>query len=173
MIKTTSMKRRGAIAVAACALVVLPLAGCQSHDAATEADASGTEFATEAAAYEGEYDVYDPDSDAALTGGVAIEGSDEEELQQERIAGGAVNAVVSKNLEPLEGMTDYSEGEYSSDWGIYGQPPAECGNGADCATCHDPRTARAADGAKTVFMPTSHVDSDITEGDCASCHVRD
>ena len=37
----------------------------------------------------GEYTPYDPAAEAEVTAGAAIEGSEEEQLQQERIAGGA------------------------------------------------------------------------------------
>lgn len=57
----------------------------------------------------GTYDAYEPKEEAVGHGGEAME---EDELQQERIAGGAVGEVVSQNLEPLTGIVDYSEGDY-------------------------------------------------------------
>lgn len=57
----------------------------------------------------GTYDAYEPKEEAAGHGGEVME---EDELQQERIAGGAVGEVVSQNLEPLTGIVDYSEGDY-------------------------------------------------------------
>ena len=66
----------------------------------------------------GEYEVYNPEGDIVVDGGEAIEGNEEEELQQERIAGGAVGEVVSENLEPLNGIVDYSEGEYVPNYGV-------------------------------------------------------
>ena len=47
----------------------------------------------------------------------SIEGNEEEELQQERIAGGAAGEAHSK-VEELHGITDYSEGEYVPKYGI-------------------------------------------------------
>lgn len=57
----------------------------------------------------GTYDAYEPKEEAIGHGGEVME---EDELQQERIAGGAVGEVVSQNLEPLNGIVDYSEGDY-------------------------------------------------------------
>lgn len=68
-------------------------------------------------AVRGELDTYDPTVEAENVSGKQIEGSEEEELQQERIAGGSVGDVQSQNLEPLEGITDYSEGEYENTYG--------------------------------------------------------
>lgn len=62
--------------------------------------------------------VFEPSDNMSGNSGVAIAGSDEEQLQQERIAGGAVGEVVSENLEPLYGITDYSEGEYVAVYGV-------------------------------------------------------
>ena len=68
-------------------------------------------------AVRGEYTPFEPKEDAETFSGVAIEGNEEEELQQERIAGGAVGEATSQ-LEPLHGITDYSEGEYVPVYGI-------------------------------------------------------
>ena len=65
----------------------------------------------------GEYTAFAPKEDADTFSGIAIEGNEEEELQQERIAGGAVGEATSV-LEPLHGVTDYSEGEYVPVYGI-------------------------------------------------------
>ncbi len=62
--------------------------------------------------------VFEPADGIEANSGVAIAGSDEEQLQQERIAGGAVGEVVSKDLEPLHGITDYTEGEYVTVYGV-------------------------------------------------------
>lgn len=62
--------------------------------------------------------IFEPSDNIDANSGVAIAGSDEEQLQQERIAGGAVGEVVSKNLEPLKGITDYLEGEYVLMYGV-------------------------------------------------------
>ena len=68
-------------------------------------------------AVRGEYTPYEPKQDADTFSGQAIEGNEEEELQQERIAGGAVGEAKSQ-LEPLHGITDYSEGDYVPVFGI-------------------------------------------------------
>lgn len=68
-------------------------------------------------AVRGEYVPFEPKDDVDTFSGVAIEGNEEEELQQERIAGGAVGEATSV-LEPLHGITDYSEGEYVPVYGI-------------------------------------------------------
>jgi len=68
-------------------------------------------------AVRGEYTPFEPKEDAEAFSGTAIEGNEEEELQQERIAGGAVGEARSV-LEPLHGVTDYSEGEYVPVYGI-------------------------------------------------------
>ncbi len=62
--------------------------------------------------------VFEPSDNLEANSGRAIAGSDEEQLQQERIAGGAVGEVVSENLEPLTGITDYSEGEFVTVYGV-------------------------------------------------------
>lgn len=62
--------------------------------------------------------VFEPSDNLEANSGRAITGSDEEQLQQERIAGGAVGEVVSENLEPLTGITDYSEGEFVTMYGV-------------------------------------------------------
>ena len=68
-------------------------------------------------AVRGEYTPYEPKEDSEAFSGTAIEGNEEEELQQERIAGGAVGEARSV-LDPLHGVTDYSEGEYVPVYGI-------------------------------------------------------
>ena len=98
----------------------------------------------------GEYTPYDPAAEAEVTAGAAIEGSEEEQLQQERIAGGAAGGVVSENLEPLEGITDYSEGEYVPVYGI---------------ACH---TADGQGAGTQVHQ--SHADQNLADEDCLTCH---
>ncbi|MCR5136633.1 MAG: hypothetical protein K6C12_05990 [Oscillospiraceae bacterium] len=68
-------------------------------------------------AVRGDYTPYEPKEDAETFSGTAIEGNEEEELQQERIAGGAVGEARSQ-LEALHGITDYSEGDYVPVYGI-------------------------------------------------------
>lgn len=113
----------------------------------------------------GEYTPYDPEVEAEHTGGKAIEGSEEEELQQERIAGGAVGAVNSQNLEPLEGITDYTERDYVPSYGTSARPPVmgHGDNGADCLSFHK-------DGGAATQQPPSHATADLANEECASCH---
>ena len=68
-------------------------------------------------AVRGAYTPFEPKDDADTFSGIAIEGNEEEELQQERIAGGAVGEATSI-LEPLHGITDHSEGDYVPMYGI-------------------------------------------------------
>ena len=68
-------------------------------------------------AVRGEYTPFEPKEDADSFSGTAIKGNEEEELQQERIAGGAVGEAKSQ-LEELHGITDYSEGDYVPVYGI-------------------------------------------------------
>ena len=75
--------------VGACAWYVGTATGVTSADA-EGAPALGNTLDNNDTAEKGELTVYDPAAEAAASGGVAIEGSDEEKLQQERIAGGAV-----------------------------------------------------------------------------------
>lgn len=83
---------------------------------AAEAEACGTGWGTvpyidNDTTEHGEYTPFVPQEEASSFSGTAIEGNDEEELQQERIAGGAVGEAKSQ-VEELHGITDYSEGEY-------------------------------------------------------------
>ena len=116
----------------------------------------------------GEYPPYDPAAEAEVTAGAAIEGSEEEQLQQERIAGGAAGGVVSENLEPLEGITDYSEGEYVPVYGIACDIPEVVHGetkGTACTTCH------TADGQGAgTQVPQSHADQNLADEDCLTCH---
>ncbi|RNL48460.1 hypothetical protein [Paraeggerthella hongkongensis] len=113
----------------------------------------------------GEYVPYDPAVEAEHTSGKAIEGSEEEELQQERIAGGAVGGVVSQNLEPLEGIVDGPAGEYAPVYGIDGEPPAigHGDNGSDCLSCHSGESSKAK-------QPLSHESANLSNEECTSCH---
>lgn len=133
------------------------LAGCQPRT---------SETAAEPAVKEGSYEAFSPSEEGESSGGKAIEGSEEEKLQQERIAGGAVGAVVSKNLEPLEGITDYTEGAYSPAYGYCVQPPSmgHVFMGEDCVSCHE-STAENSNP-----MPESHVESNLENTDCVTCH---
>ena len=67
-------------------------------------------------AVRGEYTPFEPKEEVDTFSGTAIEGNEEEELQQERIAGGAVGEAKSQ-VEALHGITDYSEGEYTPVYG--------------------------------------------------------
>lgn len=69
----------------------------------------------------GTLEAYDPANSVEVNAGEAIEGNEEEELQQERIAGGAVGEVVSENLEPLHGLVDPPEGDDTPVYGVDGQ----------------------------------------------------
>lgn len=162
----TSMHTKGRLLISAfaVALLALVLTGCQP--ATKGEDTTGSAKPTNDSVVQGTLDAYDPSKEADTTSGKAIEGSEEEELQQERIAGGSVGAVTSKNLEPLTGITDGSEGEYVNSYGMNDQVP-EMGhgdNGSDCLSCHKAEGAGAQ-------QPKSHIDSKLANEDCTSCHV--
>lgn len=158
--------KRALIAAATCAAVLaLGVVGCAPQDAEL-APTDGIN--SNDMVVRGEYTPYDPSVEAAVTGGVGIEGSEEEQLQQERIAGGAVGAVVSQNLEPIEGITDYSEGDYVPVYGIVNDIPEVVhgeANGTACTSCH------TADGSGAgTQMPHSHAGQNLTDEECLTCH---
>ena len=158
-------KRRLAVRVAAIAsalALALALAACAPQLSSEEGDGAP---AGNDAAVKGEYTPYDPTVEAEHTSGKAIEGSEEEELQQERIAGGAVDTTIkSQNLEPLEGIVDGNAGEYTPVYGLDVEPPAigHGDNGSDCLSCHE-----SGAGAS---MPLSHESANLANEECASCH---
>lgn len=157
-----AMRRKAVLATLTTATaLVLGLAGCAPQNAPEEAASAGMGNDTAVA---GEYTPYDPEKEAEVSAGKAIEGSEEEELQQERIAGGAVGGVVSQNLEPLEGVVDGSEGDYHPITGLDVEPPAigHGDNGSDCLSCHE-----SGAGAS---MPLSHESANLANEECASCH---
>lgn len=159
------MTGKGLAAVLCVSALTLGLAGC-APEAREIAPSDG--LASNDMVVRGEYTPYDPNVEAEATSGSAIEGSEEEQLQQERIAGGAAGAVVSTNLEPLEGITDYSEGEYVPTYGIACDIPEVVhgeANGTTCTGCH------TADGsAAGTQVPQSHADQNLTDEECLTCH---
>ena len=131
----------------------------------TSADAEGTPalgntLDNNDMAEKGELAVYDPAVEAAASGGVAIEGSEEEKLQQERIAGGAVGAVVSQNLEPLEGVVDGIPGDYAMTYGMEFQAP-------DLPQA----IMDAVESGSLEGLPENHLTANLSPEDCASCHT--
>ncbi len=161
-----TVNRKGACVALACATALTALClGCAPQ--APEPEVSDGLNSNDMAV-RGEYTPYDPSADAAVTGGAGIEGSEEEQLQQERIAGGAAGAVQSKNLEPLEGVTDYSEGDYVPMYGIDGEAAEVVhgdANGTACTTCH----IEDGSGAGTA-MPQGHIGQNLADEDCVTCH---
>lgn len=158
------IKRRALCVCAVClsAALAVVVAGCQPRVVGEEADGAAT-----AVVYKGDYKKYDPTADVSASGGTAIEGSEEEQLQQERIAGGAVGAVVSQNLEPLVGITDpVEDGAYAPSYGMYAEPPAmgHVDMGDDCLGCH-------TDGVENGQpMPRGHLEANLANEDCRTCH---
>lgn len=149
-------------AIASALALALALAACAPQSSSEEGE--GAQAANDTAV-KGEYTPYDPAKEAEVTAGKAIEGSEEEELQQERIAGGAVDTTIkSQNLEPLEGIVDGNAGEYAPVYGIDVEPPAigHSDNGSDCLSCHKGGTGAA--------MPLSHESANLANEECASCH---
>ena len=93
--------------------------GTDSEDSQDTAQEAGAPISVNNDTVElGTLAVFEPSDNLEANSGRAITGSDEEQLQQERIAGGAVGEVVSGNLEPLNGITDYSEGEFVMVYGV-------------------------------------------------------
>lgn len=157
--------KRRAIAAGIAAACVAGACGAIAVAAMNNTGALGNTLGGNDSTTMGTYTPYDPEVKAATTGGSAIEGSEEEQLQQERIAGGAVGAVVSQNLEPLEGIVDGDGLAYTPSYGINLQAP-EIGHevtDANCISCHG-----AADSAKP--LPKNHLDSGLSNEDCATCH---
>lgn len=150
-----------AVAIAgACAWGALG-AGWGAADAQAEGTpALGNTLGNNDTAEKGELTVYDPEAEAAASGGVAIEGSDEEKLQQERIAGGAVGGVVSQNLEPLEGVVDGRSGEYVMTYGMDFQAP-------DLPQA----VMDAVEAGSLEGLPENHLTANLTPEDCAGCHT--
>jgi hypothetical protein len=159
-------KRRSIAAVMVCAALLSMVSfGCAPQQSES---VPADETSSNDTAVKGEYDSYNPESEAEVTSGSAIEGSDEEQLQQERIAGGAAGGVVSQNLEPLEGVTDYSTGEYTPIYGIAGDIPSVAHGdtkGTACTTCHT-----ADESGVGTQIPASHVDQNLSDEDCLTCH---
>lgn len=149
--------------VLACMLVLaVAAAGCAPQQTSERADGAPE---TNDTAVKGEYQPFDPSVEAANTSGKAIEGSEEEELQQERIAGGAVGAVTSQNLDEIEGIVDYGDGDYVPNYGMVGEPPAigHGDNGSDCLSCHNGSSSGA-------HQPSSHESQNLGNEECAVCH---
>lgn len=163
-------KARSIVMCIALVLMVLSLAACESNKSKSVSTASvGNDSAVK-----GTFKAFNPAHDVEIASGKAIEGSEEEKLQQERIAGGAVGAPVSHNLEPLGGITDYSKGGYVNMFGIDSQPPAvEHNYGTNCVTCHNIGDDTEKDLAVTQLppqLPSGHAESNLKNKDCASCH---
>ena len=139
------------------------LAGCAPRSGASAED--GDFSTSDDTAVMGEYAPYDPAAEAEHVNGKAIEGSEEEELQQERIAGGAVGAVTSQNLDEIEGIVDYGDGDYVPNYGMVGEPPAigHGDNGSDCLSCHNGSSSGA-------HQPSSHEGQNLGNEECAVCH---
>ena len=145
--------------VGACAWYVGTATGVTSADA-EGAPALGNTLDNNDTAEKGELAVYDPAAEAGASGGVAIEGSEEEKLQQERIAGGAVGAVVSQNLEPLEGVVDGTPGDYVMTYGMEFQAP-------DLSQA----IMDAVESGSLEGLPENHLTANLSPEDCASCHT--
>lgn len=163
--RTFANRKTGVTAVVCAVALATACAGCAPQ--APEAERTDG-LASNDMVVRGEYTPYDPAAEAAVTAGAAIEGSEEEQLQQERIAGGAAGGVVSENLEPLEGVTDYSEGEYVPVYGIACDIPEVVhgeSKGTTCTTCH------TADGQGAgTQVPQSHADQNLADEECVTCH---
>ncbi len=163
-IKKKAFVAAGAVAAVALAGVCAWYAGLVGTAPATAdaegAAALGNTLGNNDTAEKGELAVYDPTVEAVASGGESIEGSEEEKLQQERIAGGAVGAVVSTNLEALEGVVDGLPGEYVATYGMDFQAPDL------------PQAIMDAIGSGSLEgLPENHLTANLGPNDCASCHT--
>lgn len=159
------MMRRACAAL--CVMGIAALAGCAPQSAAPAEESAYGPTANDVVVESQEYDTYDPAAEAEITGGTAIEGSEEEQLQQERIAGGAVGAVNSKNLEPVEGVVDGTPNAYVPSFGAEEAAEVVHGDasGTMCTTCH----SEDLQGGATP-MPQSHIGQNLADDDCVTCH---
>lgn len=157
--------KRRAVAAGVATVFLAGACGAMAVAAMNNSGALGNTLGGNDTATMGTYTPYDPTVEAEHTGGTAIEGSEEEQLQQERIAGGAVGEVVSQHLEPLEGVVDGDGLAYTPSYGIDLQAPTIGHEVTDtnCISCHG-----TADSAKP--LPKNHLDSGLANEDCATCH---
>ena len=149
-----------AVVLAGVCLGQAALSGGVLRAGAEGAPALGNTLGGNDTAVKGELAAYDPAVEAAHTGGVEIEGSEEEKLQQERIAGGAVGGVTSQNLEPVEGIVNGRPGDYEAVYGIELQAPDLPQAVLDAV----------AQGELT-GLPQSHLDARVLPEECANCHA--
>lgn len=164
----TAKKRLLAAGSAAVALVgggilCAALAGAPSGSGVAHAEnaaALGNTLGGNDTAEKGDYTAYDPAIEAEHTGGEAIEGSEEEQLQQERIAGGAVGEVSSQNLPELDGVVNEDESDYVATYGMELQAP-------DLPQA----IVDAVEGGSLEGLPKNHLDALLSPDDCASCHA--
>lgn len=144
------------------ALLLVPtvlLSSCAPHESTEKMDAGNDK------AHRGDYEKFDPERDAEETAGGAMDATEEDKLQQERVAGGSIGGVVSENLDPLQGITDPYEGEYIPAYGDLPQPPeiSHYDRGSDCLSCHAP-------GGTGTVEPESHISAGLASDSCSSCH---
>ena len=162
--KRRTLVAGGAVAavalVGACAWYAGVAAPGVSTADADAAQALGNTLDNNDTAEKGELTVYDPQVEVGESGGKSIEGSDEEKLQQERIAGGAVGEVVSQNLEPLEGVVDGIPGDYVMTYGMDFQAP-------DLPQA----ILDAVEQGSLEGLPENHLTANLTPEDCTSCHT--
>lgn len=162
--KKRALVAGGAIAAAALAGACAWYAGVAATDIATAgadaAPALGNTLGNNDTAEKGELAVYDPQVEAGESGGTSIEGSEEEKLQQERIAGGAVGEVVSTNLAPLEGVVDGTPGDYVMTYGMDFQAP-------DLPQA----VMDAVEQGHLEGLPENHLTANLAPTDCATCHT--
>ena len=153
----------GAALVVAGGALALTLVGSPAEPGVANADnapALGNTLGGNDTAEKGTLTTYDPQAEAEHTGGVAIEGSEEEQLQQERIAGGAVGAVVSQNLPELDGIVNEDKSDYVETYGMELQAP-------DLPQA----ILDAVEGGSLEGLPQNHLDANLTIEDCATCHA--
>lgn len=169
------MKARMIVISIALVSLVFGLVACAKSESDSTTDNAASAAVDNDSAVEGTLEAYDPTANADGSNGKSIEGSEEEKLQQERIAGGAVGGIVSQNLEPLEGITDYSSDAATFVYGLDSQPPTISQHyGSNCLSCHSEGEAGTKTSLKvkeTPKLPPGHESAQLSVKDCTSCHA--
>lgn len=146
------------------------LFACTSNDLATSMQGANND-----SAMKGTLKAFNPEELEDIKSGDAMGGSEEQQLQQERIAGGAVGGISSENITPLEGITDIPDGITTIVYGFHAEPPAlDHDYGMQCLSCHKIEEAGSRVNLDVKVLPPQllpgHVSSNLGEADCLVCH---
>lgn len=158
------------VAMALVLTVTLMAASCSSPESSSSDDSEKSSQPENVVI--GEFEtITEPDMLADGTSGTAFQKGGDEELQQDRVTGGAnTGGVASENLDPLDGdLTGPSEHSNPlPDLLEIGYPsliPHELDGRDDCASCH-----AAASSEKP--MPEDHVKANMGSNLCQTCHKK-